>query len=131
MRSLAREFTAHSVDFQKERWELRLLTQPLYRYEKPSGETVDGSLFAFVTSAGTDPEIVLVLEARTVNDDTAWHYRALRFSDSNLYVRHNGKDVWSSVRDDKHTLHHSADHTYRLIRDRYLDELPQIVSESP
>src|SRR5262249_1014958 len=58
MRTLSREFTAHSIDYQKERWELRLLPQPLYRYEKPQDDVIDGSLFGFVSSAGTDPEVV-------------------------------------------------------------------------
>ena len=43
MRSLTREFTAHSIDYMQERWELRLLPQPMYRYEKPGGEVLDGA----------------------------------------------------------------------------------------
>jgi len=129
MRSLAREFTAHSIDYQMERWELRLLGQPLYRYEKPEGDVVDGALFAFVTSAGTDPEVIVALEAHRNGDTLAWHYRAIRFSDSNLYVQHLGKEVWSSVRDDKNQLHFNPEHTYRLIRDRAIAELPELVVE--
>jgi hypothetical protein len=131
MRAMARDFSAHSIDYQKERWTLRLLTQPLYRYEKPEGEVTDGALFAFVTSAGTDPEVIVALEAREVKGELAWHYRPLRFSDSNLFVQYQGDKIWSSVRDDKHTLHFNPDHTYRLIRDRYLDELPELSEESP
>lgn len=127
MRSLAREFTAHSIDYQKERWELRLLSQPLYRYEKPEGEVIDGALFAFVTSAGTDPEVVLALEAHKVGNSTAWYYRAIRFSDSNLFVQHKGKEIWSSIRDDRNQLHFNPDHTYRLLRDKFIDELPDLV----
>jgi hypothetical protein len=127
MRSLAREFTAHSIDYRKERWELRLLTQPLYRYEKPEGNVIDGALFAYVTSAGTDPEVVLVLEARKEADKAAWYYRAIRFSDSDLFVQHGGKEVWTSVRDERNQLHFNPDHTYRLIRDKTLDELPELV----
>jgi hypothetical protein len=127
VRLLSREFTAHSVDFQKERWTLRLLPQPIYRYDRPEGDVVDGALLAFVTSAGTDPEVVLALEARKTSGGLAWHYRAIRFSDSNLYVQHRGKEVWSSVRDDQNQLHFNPDHTYRLIRDKSIDELPELV----
>ena len=67
-RSLAREFSGHTIDVNKERWELRLLSQPLFRYEKPEGDVIDGALFAFVTSAGTDPEVVLALEARKIEE---------------------------------------------------------------
>jgi hypothetical protein len=129
MRSLARDFTAHSIDYQMERWELRLLGQPLYRYDKPEGDVVDGTLFAFVTSAGTDPEVIVVLEAHKSGDSLAWHYRAIRFSDSNLYVQHLGKEVWSSIRDDNNQLFFNPDHTYRLIRDRPIAELPELVAE--
>ncbi len=131
MRALARGFSAHSIDYQKERWELRLLGQPLYRYEKPEGDVVDGTLFAFVTSAGTDPEVVLALEARKDGDALAWHYRAIRFSDSNLYVQHAGKEIWSSVRDDNNQLHFNPDHTYRLIRDKSIEELPELAVAAP
>jgi hypothetical protein len=125
MRSLARDFTAHSIDYMQERWELRLLAQPLFRYDKPEGDVVDGTLFAFVTSAGTDPEVILALEARQEGDKLAWYYRAIRFSDSNLYVQHAGKEVWKSVRDDQNQLHFNPDHTYRLIRDKAIEELPE------
>lgn len=126
MRSLAREFTAHSIDFREERWELRLLSQPLYRYDKPEGDVLDGALFAFVTSAGTDPEVILALEARRSGDAAAWRYRAIRFSDSNLYVQRRGKEIWSSIRDERNQLHFSPDHTYRLIRDKHIEELPEL-----
>lgn len=130
LKALAREFTAYSIDNEKERWELRLLTQPLYRYEKPQGEVIDGALLAFVTSAGTDPEVMLVLEARKQPGGSAWFYRAIRFSDSDLHVQHGGKEVWNSVRDEtKNTLHYNGDHTYRLIRDRYVEELPELKVE--
>jgi hypothetical protein len=128
MRSLAREFTSHSIDFQQERWELRLLAQPLYRYEKPEGDVLDGALFAFVTSAGTDPEVVLALEARQSGESAAWRYRAIRFSDSNLYVQRRGKEIWTSIRDNQNQLHFNPDHTYRLIRDKHIDELPELAA---
>jgi len=130
MRSLAREFSGHTIDVNKERWELRLLSQPLFRYEKPEGDVIDGALFAFVTSAGTDPEVVLALEARKMEGSSAWFYRAVRFSDSNLYVQHKGKEVWTSIRDDQNQLHFDPDHTYRLIRDKFMDELPELVTET-
>jgi hypothetical protein len=131
MRSLSRQFTAHSVDVRQERWELRLLPQPLYRYERPQGDVVDGALFAFVTSAGTDPEVILALEARQMDGKPAWHYRALRFSDSNLYVQLGGKQVWTSIRDEQNQLHFNPDHTYRLLRDQFIEELPELATETP
>ena len=83
------------------------------------------------TSAGTDPEVVLALEARKIEGGSAWFYRAVRFSDSNLYVQHKGKEVWTSIRDDQNQLHFNPDHTYRLIRDKFMDELPELVAQTP
>lgn len=131
MRALSKQFTAHSIDYQKERWELRGLPQPMYRYEKPEREVVDGAIFAYVTSAGTDPEVVLVLEARKLADGLAWFYRAVRFSDSDLYVQLGGKEVWSCIRDNKNQLHFNPDHTYRLMRDKTIPELPELAPPSP
>lgn len=129
MRNLGREFTANSIDNEKERWELRLLAQPMYRYDKPKGEVFDGALFAFVTSAGTDPEVILALEARHTTEGDAWFYRALRFSDSDLRVQHHGKEVWSSIRDDRNQLFFNPDHTYRLLRDKTIPEFPELVQK--
>ena len=35
MRDIAREFTAHTVDDVGVRWQLRMLSRPLFRYETP------------------------------------------------------------------------------------------------
>ena len=64
MRTLGRDFSASTHDDQDRRWELRVLSQPLYRYESTDPDVVDGAIFAFVTSAGTDPEALLVIEER-------------------------------------------------------------------
>ena len=59
---------------------------------------VDGALFAFVTSAGTDPEALLVIEARKTGhaDGPVWQYATTRFTDLQLWVRHDGKEVLSA-----------------------------------
>ena len=41
---------------------MRLLAQPIYRYENTKGDLIDGGLFVFVL--GTDPEAFLLIEAR-------------------------------------------------------------------
>src|SRR5262245_52618107 len=74
MRRLAQEFSGHSIDRDKKHWELRLLPAPLYRY--PAGKTgvIDGALFALVTNAGTDPEVLLLVEARETEGKARWEY---------------------------------------------------------
>jgi hypothetical protein len=95
MRALSREFSASSLDKQEKRWELRLLPQPLFRDESTDPDVLDGALFTFVSSAGTDPEVMLLIEARrtSANEPHTWQYAIGRFSDLHLWVRHKGKEV--------------------------------------
>jgi hypothetical protein len=95
MRALSREFSASSLDKQEKRWELRLLPQPLFRDQSTDPDVLDGALFTFVTSAGTDPEVMLLIEARRKNagEPHSWQYAIGRFSDLQLWVRHKGKEV--------------------------------------
>jgi len=101
MRTLSREFTATSIDRNKSEWELRLLANPLIRYEikdrsQEEGQKerpIDGAIFSFVQ--GTDPEILLVLEARAGEGKSFWQYALARFSDLPLTVKRKDVKVWS------------------------------------
>lgn len=73
MREIAKRFVAvEEVD--KERCELRLLTQPVDRYVPSNTENADGAIFLF--AFGTNPEVVLMLES----DGTKWNYAAGRMT---------------------------------------------------
>jgi hypothetical protein len=126
MREIAREFTAHTIDNVGVRWQLRLLSRPLYRYDKAGSDLIDGALFAFISDAGTDPEIILVLEAVKSGEQATWNYRTVRLSISSLYVQYKGKDVWTSLRDPSTGAIDNPDDTYVLIRDRLVDEFPEL-----
>src|SRR5262249_39284742 len=67
MRRLAQEFTGHETDNEGKQWDLRLLPAPLYRYPEAKSGVIDGALFTLVSNAGTDPEVLLLLEAREVD----------------------------------------------------------------
>jgi hypothetical protein len=112
MRSLCRDFSAHSVGAQGDRTELRLLPQPLYRYESDKGGFIDGALFAFVCSIGTDPEVFLLLEASDVDGKPKWQFAPARFSHMDLHVSFKDREVWTALRDRENTLSHNVDHTY-------------------
>jgi hypothetical protein len=118
MRRLAQEFTGHMIGGAGKRWELRLLPAPLYRY--PSAETgvIDGALFTLVSEAGTDPEVLLLIEAHKVGETTRWEYALARFTDGSVYVQRKGKEVWSLVRSDTNTFLHDPQHTYRTYADK-------------
>ena len=117
MRALCRQFSARSESSRGERTELRLLPQPLYRYQSQDPQVVDGALFAYVCSVGADPEVFLQLEARKTAAGVEWHYAVSRFSHMNLFVKLNDQEVWKSVRDAKDTIAHSADDTYWLFHE--------------
>jgi hypothetical protein len=123
MRSLAREFSGRSLSDQGQTWELRLLPQPLYRYESTDPDVLDGALFTLVSSAGTDPEIILLLEARKSQSGHQWVFGAARFSDMNLWLNHKDKEVWSSIRSDDNTFNHDAKHRFRFYQDRFIPEI--------
>ena len=114
MRRLAQEFTGHSVDRDAKRWELRLLPAPLYRYPVAKTGVTDGALFALVSTAGTDPEVLLVLEAREDGGKVRWEYACGRFSDWELRVRRKDKEVYASVPSDANPMFYDPQHLYRL-----------------
>ena len=99
MRSMLRQFSARSIDKSDKPWELRLMSQPLVRYE-PVDRTdlIDGAVFAF--AQGTDPEILVVFEAqrnsdKQNNEKTVWKYGCGRFSDYRLEMKHKEQLVWN------------------------------------
>jgi hypothetical protein len=122
MRALSRDFSASTKDDKERGWELRLLPQPLYRYESTDPDVLDGAVFAFVTSAGTDPEAILVVEARkpAAGGAPAWHYAVGRFTDLNLWVRYKGNVVFTAPFIEHDAPRQDPKHRYRVFRDRYI-----------
>jgi hypothetical protein len=114
MRWLAKEFTGHSVDRDGKRWELRLLPTPLYRYPTAKTGVVDGALFALMSSAGTDPEVLLLIEAKEVDGKLHWEYACGRFSDWELHVKRKDTEVFSSIPSDTNPFFHDPLHLYRI-----------------
>jgi hypothetical protein len=95
MRDLARRFTSQ-VERENSKWEMRLLSQPIYRYEisDDNSSIVDGAVFTFVWTAGTDPEALLVIEARRTDRGVRWHYAPARFTNREAWLQYQGKQVW-------------------------------------
>jgi hypothetical protein len=118
MRRLAGEFTGYSHSKEGQRWELRLLPAPLYRYPEAGAGVTDGALFTLVSTAGTDPEVLLLLEAREEGGKLRWEYALGRFSDRDLHVQRKDKEVWASVRGGNDTFLHDPLHLYRLYADK-------------
>ncbi len=95
MKALGRDFSAKMQDEEGKQSTLRLISQPLIRYEPKNSSTIDGALFSF--SLGTDPEVILLLEARTEKGMTAWHYACARYHYIDLKVSYKDKEVWHAA----------------------------------
>lgn len=104
MRALAREFRA-SVDPEQGGKELRLLSQPVFRYESEP----DGALFAFVQ--GTDPEVLMTIDVRPGEGGPAWHYAFGRMSNHSLTAKHRDRVVWEMAFEPDD---HNPTHSYRV-----------------
>lgn len=82
MREMARRFTvSESLDPARndpsDRFELRLLPQPVLRYHDPAAGLVDGALF--LMAYGRNPEIAILIEARREGrQEPAWSYGLAR-----------------------------------------------------
>jgi hypothetical protein len=93
MQALAREFHAF-FNAPEDRSELRLLPKPLCRYSTNSASLLDGALFAFVVT--TDPEVLLMIEARPKDRTSVWQYGFARMSMVNLRAEHKDQTVWTA-----------------------------------
>jgi len=94
MRRLAKQFSAQiAVSDDEPQSDLRLLTQPLFRYSSSSAGAIDGALFAFVQA--TDPELVLLIEARETRAGPRWRYAPARFTNLPLRLKRGDAELWS------------------------------------
>ncbi|HKB38712.1 MAG TPA: hypothetical protein VKD72_19875 [Gemmataceae bacterium] len=92
MRTFAREHRATVVDSVKDQIELRLLPQPVCRWGRADGAVVDGGLFAYCK--GTNPEVLLLVEAIKNGKELEWHYVFTRMTSRGCEVRRDDKEVW-------------------------------------
>lgn len=92
MRALAREFTALQ-EKPNNTSELRLLTQPIFRYASTRPDVLDGAIFAFAEA--TDPEVLLLIEARATDTGYEWQRAFARMTSLPLRARYKNREVWS------------------------------------
>lgn len=97
MRSIARRFRADD-DFDDEESELRLLTNPVYRYAHPDSGLIDGAVFALVH--GTDPELIISIELRqdSKSKSQSYFYALAPMTGYALRCRLDNAEVWNKPR---------------------------------
>ena len=98
MKDIARRFTAHEFwNPDNSRFELRLLVRPVLRYQDAEEKIHDGTVF--VLAHGTNPEVILLVEALGSSlKESRWHYSLARLGSAELHVELDGKEVWSAGR---------------------------------
>lgn len=94
MRRIAREFNGTITNQERESTTLRQLPQPLYRYEGTTGAVVDGAIFSL--NVATDPEALIVIEARKQGEGLQWKYALARLHYNELKIERRDKPVWSA-----------------------------------
>jgi hypothetical protein len=94
MRTFAREYTATVTARANDQQVLRLLPQPVYRYGQPGGAVADGAIFAYCK--GTNPEVLLLVEAVKDGKKLEWHFAFARMTSRECDVRRDDKVVWSA-----------------------------------
>ena len=95
MRSIARQFMGTLELPGQQPSKLTLIPQPLVRYQAPEAGVIDGAIFSLAVV--TDPEILLVIEARKSKQGaTSWHYAAARAHYHHVKLEHQGKMVWEA-----------------------------------
>jgi hypothetical protein len=100
LKQLAQKFTGHQFwDPDNTRYELRRLERPLHTYRDEAGGVLEGGLFTLAN--GTNPEIMLFLEARVDPKDSKkaiWRYTVGRLAHAELHMQYEGKEVFSAPR---------------------------------
>ena len=97
MRAIARSF---DIDFHNDEGtptRLRLVSTPLFRYAAPESGVPDGAIFSFANA--TDPEALLVVEARGSGAAAHWEYALARFHFQTLQATRDGATVWEVPRE--------------------------------
>jgi hypothetical protein len=126
MRALLRDFTGHTIDRNDREWKLRALPKPLFRYQSTDPDVIDGALFGLVSSAGTDPEALVIIETRRPAPGAApvWQAGYARFTDHRLSLFHKGAEVFTAPLIQFNTGREDVQHRYRLFSDRFIDADP-------
>ena len=96
MRSIAEQFDAQAEDRSdtESKWNLRALPKPIYRYASEKQGIVDGAMFAFCQGNTNNPEVLLLLEAKTDGRALTWSYGLGRQNSLRFRVHRNEELIW-------------------------------------
>jgi hypothetical protein len=92
MRAIAKQFSGQLKIPNVQPSQLIFLPQPLHRYQATEHGIIDGAIFSL--AVGTDPEILLVIEAKGTEGKTSYRYTPLRSHYHELELKRDGVVVW-------------------------------------
>lgn len=97
LREFARGFTARILNDPRtsDSEEMRLLPTPILEYGDEAAMLLQGAVFAYSTN-GTNPDLVIVFEARPIADGLVWHYAPARMTTGGLTVKYRDQLVWEA-----------------------------------
>ncbi len=100
LKLLCQKFTAYELwEPNNTRYDLRRLERPVHTYRDEDHGLLDGGLFVFAN--GTNPELLLFLEARADQKDktkAVWQYLVGRAAGAELHLDFDGKEVFDAPR---------------------------------
>jgi hypothetical protein len=98
MKTLSARFSATytATHLGSKPFELRILTQPLLRYETDDDDRADGALFGYVQS--TTPVGILLLESRPTPAGRRWHYAYSSLVTGPVTARYQDQEIFSLER---------------------------------
>ena len=95
MRRLCEQFAFRTEPVGEQPVPLRLMPQPVYRFEDGAADILDGALF--VLTEATDPEAVLLLEAARAGgtEPAYWQFTVARMTSRPVVAKRNDSVVWT------------------------------------
>lgn len=95
LRKISERFTAHLVNKQGDRFELRRIATPIYQFSlEKNADSQGGGLFTFCQE--NDPELLLLLEARKTENGYRWQYAPGEYSNLSHFLHLDGREVWKA-----------------------------------
>ena len=92
MRAFSRRFSAEKYGPGPERRDMRLIPKNVYRNQvETASDVIDGA--CFLLSQATDPEVVLLFEARQTDEGAQWYYALARLNQHEFVVSYQDEQV--------------------------------------
>jgi hypothetical protein len=94
MRVFLRRFGGHQFwSPGRSRHELRLIPQPVLRYEDANESVVDGAVF--ILAHETEPECVLMFEAVRSTEGLVWQYGAIAIGSAEFHIELDAQEFYT------------------------------------